>query len=291
MEDMKRKLIFKKMHGIGNDFIVIDSNDNQWLFADGQFNLKPNELAKIANRNRGIGCDQVLVIAPSSNKAANFDYLIYNQDGSSAEYCGNGARCVIRYLADKYKLDSPIILNTNNRLSTGSVFGRGHVTINAGVPNFDPKASGCDKEINKYNDYSYLVGNQIINFGIVSMGNPHAIVKLANSRQLHATATLVKIAEAIQASGLFANGVNVSFFLISTPEKIQMRTYERGAGFTLACGSGACATASFAIANKLCKPKVTVSMPGGSLQISWDLAHEIEMAGDAAYVFDGSMIL
>ncbi len=291
MDDMKRKLIFKKMHGIGNDFIVIDSNDNQWLFTDGQFNLKPNELAKIANRNHGIGCDQILVIAPPSNKAANFDYLIYNQDGSSAEYCGNGARCVIRYLADKYQLDTPITLNTHNRLSTGSLIGRGHVTINVGVPNFNPEASGCNKEVNKYNDYSHLIGNQIVNFGIVSMGNPHAIVKLTNSRQLNATATLIKIAESIQTSGLFANGVNVSFFIVSTTEKIQMRTYERGAGFTLACGSGACATASFAIANKLCKPKVTVSMPGGSLQISWDLAHEIEMTGDAAYVFDGSMSL
>ncbi len=288
---MNKKLVFKKMHGIGNDFVLIDSQENPDLFTERHFNLKPRELAKIANRNHGIGCDQILVITPASNKFANFDYLIYNQDGSSAGYCGNGARCVVKYLADRYHINTPITLNTHGRLSKGALTPKGQITINAGQPNFDPKASGCDKEISTYNSYSYLVGNQIVNFAIVSMGNPHAIISLANLKQLNTTSTLIKIAEAIQTSGLFAHGVNVSFFVVVSPEKIQMRTYERGVGFTLACGSGACATASFAIASKLCNQKIHVAMPGGSLQIHWDMISEIEMTGDAAYVFDGNMLL
>lgn len=288
---MKKKLVFKKMQGIGNDFILIDRQENPKLFTDKCFNLKPNELAHIASRNYGIGCDQILVIGPTDNNFESFDYHIYNQDGSPAGFCGNGARCVIRYLADKHQLNSPITLNTNGRLSIGMVTPEKLVTINIGQPNFDPEASGYTKDRNQFNDYSILIGGQLVHFGIISMGNPHAVISLENLKQLNATATLKKIAEAIQNSGLFTNGVNVSFFVVLSPEKIQMRTYERGVGFTLACGSGACATASLAIAKKQCKSDVHIIMPGGSLHIHWDMATEIEMTGDANYVFEGSMPL
>jgi diaminopimelate epimerase len=288
---MSRKLVFKKMQGIGNDFILIDSQENPALFTNNRFNLKSSELARIADRNFGIGCDQILVVTPPSNKFADFDYLIYNQDGSCAGYCGNGARCVIRYLADKYHANEPITLNTHGRISKGYFAPKGQITINMGQPNFNPEASGYTNDTNKYNDYSYLVGNQIVNFGIVSMGNPHAVIKLNSSDDFNNLEHLVEIAHAIQNSGLFINGVNVNFFVVTAPDKIKLRTYERGVGFTLACGSGACATASYAISQKLCNSDIHIIMPGGSLHIRWDNIKEIEMTGDAAYVFDGSINL
>lgn len=279
------------MQGIGNDFILIDSQENPDVFTNNCFNLKQTELARIADRKYGIGCDQILVITPPSNKSADYDYLIYNQDGSSAGYCGNGARCVIRYLADKYKITPPITLNTNGHISKGYFAAKSQITINMGKPNFDPRASGYKKEVNKYNDYSYLIGNQIINFGIISMGNPHVVINLSDPSWLNSDQYLQEIAEAIQNSGLFANGVNVNFFVVISPDELKMRTFERGVGFTLACGSGACATASFAISQKLCNTTVHISMPGGILQIYWDRTNEIEMTGDAAYVFDGNILL
>ncbi|MCC2645072.1 MAG: diaminopimelate epimerase [Burkholderiales bacterium] len=288
---MNKKIIFKKMQGLGNDFILIDSQENPDLFTNKSFNLKPYELAKIANRNYGIGCDQILIIMPSSSKLANYDYLIYNQDGTSAGYCGNGARCVIRYIADKYQINLPITLNTNGRLSTGCITSTGQVTIHVGYPDFSPQASNFVKDKNEFNHYSYLIDKQLINFGIVSIGNPHAILSLDNLEQLNAIRPLARIAEAIGNSGLFIEGVNVSFFVIDSPKNIRMRTYERGAGFTLACGSGACATASFAIAQKYCGQNVNVLMPGGTLEIYWDMENEIKMTGDAAYVFEGIITL
>lgn len=288
---MNRELIFKKMQGIGNDFVLIDSLNNMALFTNGRFNLKPDELAKIAQRNRGIGCDQILVIAPTSNPLADFDYLIYNQDGSCAKYCGNGARCVIRYLADTRHISAPITLNTNGRLSHGQLGGKDQVIVSMGQPNFDPKASGYTQETMADNNYSYLFGAERVNFGIVSMGNPHAVIQLVNLAQLGQTEHLGKIAGAIQSSRLFTHGVNISFFVVNAIGAIEMLTYERGCGFTLACGSGACATASFAIAKHLCQPEVCVTMPGGSLHIYWNSIEEMQMTGDASYVFDGSMLL
>lgn len=288
---MSRRLIFKKMQGIGNDFVLIDSQENPGLFTNNLLNLNSNELAAIASRHYGIGCDQILIVTKTSNESADFDYLIYNQDGSTAGYCGNGARCVIRYLADKYHINPPITLNTNGRLSTGYFAANKQITINMGRPNFDPKASGYEKDVNEYNDYSYLIGSQVINFGIVSMGNPHAIINLSHIDGLASNEQLIKIAQSIQNSGLFANGVNINFFVVISPEELQMRTYERGVGFTLACGSGACAAASFAIAQSLCSTNVCISMPGGILNIHWDKVNEIEMTGDAAYVFDGTISL
>lgn len=275
------------MHGLGNDFVLIDSQNNPELYINGKVNLTKKELALLANRNYGIGCDQILFIEPASNDKANFDYLIYNQDGSKALYCGNGARCVVSYLANTYQLANPIILNTHGKISYGSPTETGQITISMGQPDFNPINSGYTAEANQYGNYSFLFGNNLIPFGIVSMGNPHAIIALNSQSQLSETEKLTQIAKALQNSKLFTDSVNVSFFFIDKNNAIRLRTYERGAGFTLSCGTGACATAIFAMINKLCDNHILVHTAGGSLQIKWDRGHEVEMTGDATDVFDG----
>jgi diaminopimelate epimerase len=307
-----KKINFVKMHGLGNDFVVLDSYYNPDLYSDARCNLTTSEIQLICHRNFGIGCDQLLLIEPSTNKLADFDYRIYNQDGSPATHCGNGARCITLYLLNRdNNKKQKTVLNIAGHLIYGSKVENNLIMVNMGNPSFNPEDVGYIGITNEKNYYSFLnsaksisdlqnlVSNfntlndkkqNTINFAVCSVGNPHAIIELDDVRKLEDDLTLTTISQTLQNSGQFKSGVNVNFYTIDN-EKIHLRTFERGCGFTLACGTGACATASYAIWHNQVTSPVTVYMPGGSVEIHWDKHSQLQMVGSATHVFSGKMLL
>ncbi len=277
-------LKFTKMHGIGNDFIVINClTQNFTPFTD--------IIRKIAHRKIGIGCDQVLLIEPSTNADIDFNYRIFNATGEEVEHCGNGARCVVKYLIE-YNIShkSSIKLQTKTTSITGNKLEDGMIQVNMGIPSFEPFQLAFLAEKNEHNNYHIIVSGELIQFGIVSMGNPHAVIKVPE-QELQKIHKLGRIAKALQDSPQFTKGVNVSFYDIKARNNVQMRTYERGCGFTEACGTGACAVVSYNVlqGELSANTPIKVNMPGGILHISWDKIGDTLMSGDATIVFDGEI--
>lgn len=274
------KIKFSKMHGLGNDFVVIDNREVQ-------HNFHADEIKFLADRRFGVGCDQVLLIdcVQISHMGADYVYRIYNADGSEAGQCGNGARCVVKYLSE-YVINSKseIKLLVNNKIINGKYISSEQVVVSMGYPSFNPQDVGLDREEQVV--YSCQIGYDIIDFGIVSVGNPHAIIELT-AEQLANFEYMENIATTLQQSSMFANSVNVNFVQISAKNKLNLITYERGAGFTLACGSGACASAAYLIKNQRVDNELIVSMRGGELKINYVVGEELYMTGPAAHVFDG----
>ena len=289
-----KKINFLKMHGLGNDFVILDSYSNPDLYSSGHCNLATQEIQLICHRNFGIGCDQLLLIEPSTNKSADFDYRIYNQDGSSASHCGNGARCLTSYLLSKNDSIQQVTLNIAGNLVYGRKTDNNMIMINMEIPSFKPEDVGYLGGPNAENHYSYANKTEVttknIDFAICSVGNPHAMIKLDNVSKLEDDAMLATTALALQNSGQFEHGVNVNFFVIDNGN-INLRTFERGCGFTLACGTGACATASYCIWEGQVQSPVKVNMPGGSVEIHWDKDSKLQMVGSATHVFSGEMTL
>lgn len=285
-------LKFTKMHGLGNDFIVLDASLNPELFdINGECALTEAQISHLGDRNTGIGCDQILLIRPSNSKVADFDYFIYNSDGSKAVYCGNGARCIIRYLLENDKNRTHITLNTDGHLTRGYINPDKLITLNIGTPEFDPIKNGY-KLSNKMEDSYKINQDGPILFGIVGIGNPHAIIQIDLDMQLLDIKRLERVATLLQQPWIFSDSVNVSFFIIKNQSHIKMRTYERGCGFTQACGSGACAVASYAIKNNWVNGhNLKLSQPGGDIFISWDKTNELVMTGDATHVYTGIISL
>lgn len=286
-----KNITFKKMHGAGNDFVLIDSKVNPDIYTDGKLNLTQSQLQRIASRNYGIGCDQILLIEPNTNTQAHFDYRVYNQDGGAARYCGNGARCVIRYLSDTYKIAYPIILNTNGYITYGEPIKDDQITISIKAPSFNAQESGYTGKIDLDNNYQCEIDRDIINFSIVFIGNAHIVIRVRDQTLLHNTSKLSYIGKTLTQYKLFNHGVNINFFYPTEKNIINLRTYENGCGLTLACGSGACATAAYAILNNIVDNQVDVEMPGGKLQIFWDKVGNLQMIGEAIYVFAGTMLI
>lgn len=271
------------MHGLGNDFIVINNLVNQYQFKSEQF-------AFMANRKFGIGCDQILIIDKPTDNSSDFYYKIYNADGSIAGQCGNGARCFIRYVHE-HKLTNKleIKLQTLDRVIIGKMLENNQVVVDMGIPLFTP--SQIPLINNEENIYSCIINGVEVKFYSLSMGNPHAIIEVNNVMDLHDDVKLEDIAKFLQNSlTLFPKSVNVNFIHVIDNGKIQMRTYERGCGFTLACGTGACASAAAMIRENKVDSIVHMIMPGGELKISW-FGEELYMQGDATHVFDGEIVL
>ncbi len=274
---------FTKMHGLGNDFIIIDQTTQT---------LPINEslVQYLSNRKTGIGCDQLLMIKHIDNADNTYNYTVFNSDGSAAEHCGNGARCVVKYIIEKYNLaNKKITLLTNTRKITGSINQlTGLVNISMGAPMFAPTELPFTQKENTINSYELDLEHTKIICGVVSMGNPHVIIKLFSENELDDTKSLTDIAKAIQSSRYFPNGVNVNFYIKLDSNNIKLVTFERGCGFTLACGTGACATVAYGVSQNELKDPVNVTMLGGKLSIRWDQKHELEMIGTATTVFEGS---
>jgi len=268
------RLDFTKMHGLGNDFIVI--NNLNEVFNENLINIP-----KLANRHMGIGFDQLLIVESSERAGIDFKYRIFNADGQEVQQCGNGARCFGLYvfekeLTNKRKLNVET-LNGDIEIIINDTF---FVTINMGKPEFTPSKipANIDNQDKKYsiNDTE---------MGVLSMGNPHAVILANNIVNLE----IDKTAEDIQNSGYFPEGVNVGFMQINSSSNISLRVYERGVGETQACGTGACAAVVYGVENDLLDQNVCVSLPGGNLDINYEKGSEVFMTGPAQFVFEGSI--
>lgn len=276
------KLRFTKMHGLGNDFIVINNLDLKHQFTIEQIRL-------LADRKLGVGCDQLLLIDSATDGESDFFYRIYNSDGSIAGQCGNGARCFIRYVVERQlTAKSQIQLQTAERIISGAVLSDNLVEVDMGKPNFMPSVIPLNHIYQPF--YQVQINQRLIEFSAVSMGNPHAVIRLHDNTLLSNDAFLAEVAIYLQQSSLFPQSVNVNFIVIEQLDRILLRTYERGCGFTLACGSGACASAAVAIQNQWVKNQVGVFMPGGDLTIKWS-GENLIMRGTATFVFDGELEL
>lgn len=273
---------FTKMHGLGNDFVVID-NITQNL------NLDATQIRFIANRYLGIGCDQLLLVEkPDANSDADFKYRIFNADGSEVAQCGNGARCFARFVRDKQLSDkAAILVDTQSRQLLLKFDDNGGITVNMGMPHHTP--SEIPLLMSEVSD-TYRVkikGDEWI-FGAVSMGNPHAVIVIDDIY----TAPVNELGKILESHNIFPERANIGFMQVIDRQHIKLRVYERGAGETSACGSGACAAVVVGIMQKLLADSVTVSLLGGDLTIQWQgQGQPVFMTGPAVSVFDGQITL
>jgi diaminopimelate epimerase len=271
-------LRFAKMHGAGNDFVVIDLRDGTPP-PDAQL------AARLADRHFGVGCDQILTIEAPRSESAVAAYRIWNSDGSPSQQCGNGARCVAAWLVrdgvardDRFRVDSPLATHNVVRL------GDDRYSIAMGVPQFDPVKIPLVGVAEAQERYEIQLDGKTISFGAVSMGNPHALVEVADID----SAQVAMLGASLQSNSAFPQSANIGFAQVVARDHLRLRVYERGVGETLACGSGACAAAAILIRRGTVDRDVRISLPGGDLQISWpDDAAEVIMSGPAAFVFEG----
>jgi diaminopimelate epimerase len=272
-------LKFNKMHGLGNDFIVIDS-------VTSKINLSPAQIRKLADRHFGIGFDQLLIIDAPSSPDVDFNYRIFNSDGSEVEQCGNGARCFAKYVHDRK-------LSARNPIRVQTLSGRYEIGINAdntysvdmGVPEFSPSQIPFTAE-NEQATYTLEVDGQSLEMSVLSMGNPHAVLVVDDTE----TAPVNSLGPILESHPSFPNRANIGFMQLLGRNEINLRVYERGAGETLACGSGACAAVVAGIRLGKLDNEVNVNLPGGSLKIYWPgEGQSVILSGPAKTVFHGQV--
>jgi diaminopimelate epimerase len=275
------ELKFTKMHGIGNDFVVFDTFTQS-------LTLSREQVRYIADRQFGIGCDQVLLLEPPKSAEADVCYRIFNADGGEVMQCGNGARCVAIYLKQKKLLTKDrIIAETGNGRLVLQIVDNDCVTVNMGVPEFEP-ANIPIKFDERVEQYTLKSGEGEFTFGAVSMGNPHAVIFVDDVDSMPVDV----IGPAIQSSELFPEGVNVGFVEILNKEAFKLRVYERGSGETLACGSGACAAMVIACQQGYLEGTIDAELRGGHLNLCWAGEGEpVYMTGPAITVFEGKIEL
>ena len=270
---------FTKMHGIGNDFVVFDTFSQS-------LSLSREQVRHIADRNFGIGCDQVLLLEPPTNDTADVRYRIFNADGGEVMQCGNGARCAAVYLRAKGLVDKrTITAQTGAGQLILQLEDCGGVTVNMGVPEFEPAKIPMNTE-QREDMYRIIFDEQEIEFGAVSMGNPHAVIFVGNvdETEVH------ELGPMMQESTLFPESVNVGFIEIINKEAFKLRVYERGSGETLACGSGACAAMVIACQQGYLEGTIDAELRGGHLTLRWAGEGEpVYMTGPATIVFEGKI--
>lgn len=273
------RINFTKMHGLGNDFVVIDATKNKVF-------LSPEKIRILSDRHFGIGCDQILLVEPPVQDTADFKYRIFNADGSEVSQCGNGARCFARFVHDKQLSDkSEIIVDTNAGQLLLCLNDNGLVTVNMGVPRHKPEEIPLQTQ--KESQF-YAINAEGIEYvmSAVSMGNPHAVIKVDDVNSF----PVEKIGAKLESHPFFPERANIGFMQILDRRHIRLRVYERGAAETLACGSGACAAVVVGIENGLLDHLVHVTLPGGELSIRWDGRDEpVLMTGPAVSVFEGQI--
>ncbi len=272
---------FTKMHGAGNDFVVFDG-------VTRPIQLTPSIIRRLADRHFGIGCDQVLVVERATSPGADFRYRIFNADGGEVEQCGNGARCFVRFVRDKrLTAKDEIAVET----LAGMIYPRlepdGSVSVNMGVPRFEP-ADVPFEASTRENVYDLEVDGRTVSVSVLSMGNPHAVQLVPDVD----AAPVNTQGPQIERHPRFPRRVNAGYMQIVDRRHIRLRVYERGAGETLACGSGACAAVVAGRQNGLLDDKVEVKLPGGTLRVSWaGEGQPVWMTGPAITVFEGTIDL
>ncbi len=274
-------LKFTKMHGLGNDFVVVDAVSRKVFF-------NKQQIEKLSDRNWGIGFDQLLVVEPPTNPDMDFRYRIYNSDGSEVEHCGNGARCFAKFVLDRELTNKRIInVETKRGAIQLRVLDGGLVTVDMGAPSFDPNDLPFTAEPSDAL-YSIMAGDVEYFMTPVSVGNPHAVIKVDQLIDDE----VATVGALIECHERFPRKVNVGFMQVINPDEIKLRVYERGVGETQACGTGACAAVVAGIKQGWLSPKVTAHLRGGDLHIEWQgEGSPILMTGPAEKVFEGQIYL
>lgn len=267
------------MHGLGNDFMVLDGI-NQVV------GLSNQQIQDLANRRFGVGFDQLLLVEKPDGTEADFKYRIYNANGGEVEQCGNGVRCFTRFVIEKGLSEkSRIVVETLGGTVIPELVEGGHVRVDMGVPNFAPVALPFEAEAAAIS-HNIDVAGEALEIGAVSMGNPHAVLQVPNIQ----TADVARLGPLIEGHERFPRHVNAGFMQVVDRRRIKLRVYERGAGETMACGTGACAAMAVARIQDLVDECVVVELPGGELIIEWaGMGQSLYMTGDASNVFEGEV--
>jgi diaminopimelate epimerase len=275
------KISFTKMHGLGNDFVVIDAIHQA-------VDLSPDQVRFLADRHRGIGCDQLLLVEAPESAEVDFRYRIFNQNGGEVEQCGNGARCFARFVVDKGLTDKrEIAVETAAGVIRPRIEADGQVTVDMGVPRFAPKALPFEAEVEQER-YILAINSDKVEIGAVSMGNPHAVLAVEDV----ATAPVAVLGPQLESHPRFPRRVNVGFMQVVSRQQLRLRVFERGVGETQACGTGACAAMAVAHLWGMVDDAVTVELPGGNLGIQWPGGEAaLLMTGPAETVFEGTITL
>jgi diaminopimelate epimerase len=272
-------LKFTKMHGLGNDFVVFDGI-SQFVA------LTSEQCRKIADRHFGVGCDQILVVEKATHDGVDFRYRIFNADGEEVEQCGNGARCFVRFVLDKgLTRKTEIRLETAGGTIVPHLEADHRVTVNMGVPRFEPEEIPFEAG-KRALTYLLPLNNRRVEISTVSMGNPHAVQVVKNVDKAPVTTQ----GPLIEKHARFPQRVNAGYMQVINRGRIKLRVYERGAGETLACGSGACAAVVAGIQRGLLDKQVVVETRGGELNVRWDgAAKPVWMTGGAVTVYEGTI--
>lgn len=274
------RLNFTKMHGAGNDFVVIDATRQP-------FTLSAAQMRHLGDRRFGVGCDQILVIEPGTEAGADFRYRIFNNTGDEVEHCGNGARCFVRYVADAGLTDKrEVVVDTQNRRLRLMLQDDGRVTVDMGAPVFDHAALPFDAAglVPRLVNGFELWPVEGVELAVLSMGNPHAVQRVDDVD----AAPVSTLGPRIERHARFPRGVNAGFLQVLSRDRVKLRVFERDAGETLACGTGACAAVVAGIRLGWLDAAVEVQTRGGLLRIEWDGGTSpVRMTGPAVKVFDG----
>jgi len=282
IDGMQKMIVnFSKMHGLSNDFVVLDATQKPI-----DLDLNHKTIERLSHRKTGIGFDQLLVVEPSTHAGIDFRYRIFNADGSEVEHCGNGARCFAKFVIDKGLTDKyQLTVAIQKGLLNISYYSDTMITVNMGEPVLSPSMipfvhSAADSQ----SHYALAIDRQTVQAAVLSMGNPHAVILVDDVWQYD----IDPLSKAIQASPYFPQSVNINYVEIINTRAIALRTYERGVGETYACGSGACA-AAYALARlqQRVHCPLMVSMRGGDLQVDIDDNNHILITGPAVLVYDG----
>lgn len=274
-------LEFTKMHGLGNDFMVVD------LISQRTY-LDTLTIQRLANRNFGVGFDQLLIVEPPDIPSADFKYRIFNADGSEVEQCGNGVRCFARFVHERQlTTKTKIKVQTKAGIVEPELGANGWVRVNMGYPKFLPQEIPFVAE-EPENLYDIdLAGGEKLTIDVVNMGNPHAVTIVPDVL----TADVAKIGPQVESHVRFPARVNAGFMQIIDEKHARLRVYERGVGETLACGTGACAAAVSGMRRGLLASKVEIELAGGKLQIEWKEGDVVWMTGPTANVYEGRLDL
>ncbi|MEZ5477441.1 MAG: diaminopimelate epimerase [Thiolinea sp.] len=275
------QLNFTKMQGLGNDFVVLDGIRQSIA-------LSPEQIRHLGDRHFGVGCDQILLVEAYAGAEADFRYRIFNADGSEVEQCGNGARCFARFVREQGLTDKTSIpvMTTGGRIML-NVEPDNQITVDMGIPRLEPDAipfmSGQRQAL-----YHIKVNSEVIALSAVSMGNPHAVIRVEQVDD----APVARLGPALERHPDFPQGANIGFMQVVSRQHIRLRVFERGGVETLACGSGACAAVVAGRLQELLDEQVQVDLPGGSLQIVWPGEQQpVLMTGPAETVFSGKITL
>lgn len=278
MTTEKQALAFTKMQGAGNDFVVIDATRQP-------FDLDRDERRRLADRRRGIGCDQLMIVeAPDGNE--DFSYRIFNADGGEVEQCGNGVRCIARFIHDRgLSMKKTLRLGSLGGVMETELLDDNSVRVNMGEPRFAPTEIPFDAEQEQLT-YPLALEGELLEVGVVSMGNPHVVLQVTDT----STTPVEDLGEMLESHPRFPKRVNVGFMQKIDGQHIRLRVFERGVGETLACGTGACAAVAWGILAGTLDTEVEVELPGGTLVVSWrGRGTPLFLTGPADSVYEGNI--